>query len=80
MKLARFAQLYESQSEEAFLNVRVRTLASDEIIACAFRKLAKRTNNLNMDEYDVVEILRQDVTPEDRDRPIWNKSIVVTVV
>lgn len=80
VKLARFAQLYESQSEEAFLKVHVRTLAGKEIISCGFQNLAEKAKNLNMNDCDVVEVLRSDVIPEDCDRPIWNKSLVVTVV
>lgn len=80
MKLTKFARLYEPRSEEASLEIRVRTLAGDEIVACTFQELAKRTNNLGMDEYDVVEVRRSDIVPEDENRPLWNKSIVVTVV
>lgn len=80
MKLAKFARLYEPQSEESLLAVHVRTLAGDEIITCTFQELAKRTTNLDMDEYDVVEVLRSDMVSKDHKRPLWNKSIVVTVV
>lgn len=80
MTLSQIAKACEPGTEEGNLRTQIRALNETAITDCLFKDLLDKITRNDMLDYNIVAIKRVDLTPEDEDRPIWNKSLAIYVV
>lgn len=80
MTLFKIAKACERNSEEGNLRIQIRSLSEEILENSTFGKLLDKITKKDIHDYNVVEIQRGNLVPEDSDRPVWNKSLIIYVV
>lgn len=83
MNLLKFAKACDTTSAEKDLLIRIYSINGENILGeCKYGYLAEyvQGHGPDMKDWIVVEMTRDNLIPEDKDRPIWDKSILLRVV
>lgn len=80
MTLFKIAKACDQNSEERNLRVQIHSLSEEILDNCTFGKLLDEITKKDIHDYNVVEIQRENLVPEDGNRPAWNKSLIIYVV
>lgn len=80
MTLSKIAKTCDPYSKESRLQVQIRSLSEEILNNCTFGRLLEEVTRKDIHDYNVVEIQRGNLVPEDSNRPAWNKSLIIYVV